>query len=241
MKTCSQCNKSKVLPEFYKEKNGAQGVKGKCKVCIEQNKQEYKKNNKDKIRISDRAYQQTDEYKAKRKVYKSINKEKFAAKNKIYRDENRDKILERQKKHDQKHRNTVKYKEYRRNYMNNKWKTDINFRVASCLRQRVRDTISRLSKSESALNLVGCSIAELKAHIEAQFKPDMKWENYGRAGWTLDHILPCKMFNLSLITEQQKCFHFTNLQPLWNSENSSKGSKFDVEDDVITSMYLLFL
>lgn len=122
-----------------------------------------------------------------------------------------------------------------------KWKNDINFRVASCLRQRVRDTMSRKSKAVSALDLVGCSIVELKAHVESLFKKGMSWDNYGRAGWTLDHILPCKMFNLSLLTEQQKCFHFSNLQPLWYSENSSKGSKFSIEDDVFSSIYLLFV
>src|SRR5258708_6680707 len=56
------------------------------------------------------------------------------------------------------------------------------------------------------------------ASLEIQFKPGMTWENYGRHGWHVDHIRPCNSFDLSDQTELRKCFHFTNLQPLWAAE-----------------------
>ena len=34
------------------------------------------------------------------------------------------------------------------------------------------------------------------------------------------------VFNLLDEEEQKKCFHYTNLQPLWASENLSKGCKY---------------
>ena len=52
----------------------------------------------------------------------------------------------------------------------------------------------------------------------------MSWNNYGK--WHVDHIRPCIDFDLSKPEEQQKCFHYTNLQPLWAEENMRKHYKF---------------
>ena len=41
----------------------------------------------------------------------------------------------------------------------------------------------------------------------------------------IDHILPCASFNLSDYKGQQKCFHYTNLQPLWAVDNYKKHDK----------------
>lgn len=43
----------------------------------------------------------------------------------------------------------------------------------------------------------------------------MTWDNYGFKGWHIDHKIPCLSFNLTDIDQQKKCFHYTNLQPLW--------------------------
>lgn len=44
----------------------------------------------------------------------------------------------------------------------------------------------------------------------------MNWQNWGTV-WELDHILPCVSFDLTKLEEQQKCFHYTNLQPLFKT------------------------
>ncbi len=43
----------------------------------------------------------------------------------------------------------------------------------------------------------------------------MNWENYGKFGWHIDHIIPCDSFDLTKEEEQRRCFHYSNLQPLW--------------------------
>lgn len=52
----------------------------------------------------------------------------------------------------------------------------------------------------------------------------MSWENYGK--WHIDHIKPCSKFDLTVKEEQYKCFHYSNLQPLWGPENSAKGNRW---------------
>jgi hypothetical protein len=44
----------------------------------------------------------------------------------------------------------------------------------------------------------------------------MTWENHGDI-WEIDHIQPCSSFNLTQEIEQQKCFYYTNLQPLFKT------------------------
>ena len=45
------------------------------------------------------------------------------------------------------------------------------------------------------------------------FERGYYWENYGKNGWHIDHIIPCSFFILTDYQEQKFCFHYTNLQP----------------------------
>lgn len=73
------------------------------------------------------------------------------------------------------------------------------------------------------VELIGCSIADLKLHIERQFQEGMNWEN--RRQWAIDHIRPCAAFDLTDPEQQKQCFHYTNLRPLWAVDNIRKGAK----------------
>ena len=84
------------------------------------------------------------------------------------------------------------------------------------------------SKSAATLELLGCSVEELKKHLENQFIKGMTWNNYGLHGWHIDHIKPCASFDLTKEEEQRKCFHYTNLQPLWAKDNLSKSNKYQL-------------
>ena len=77
-----------------------------------------------------------------------------------------------------------------------------------------------IRKSKGTEKLLGCAFKDFKIYMEQKFKDGMSWDNYGK--WEIDHIVPCSSFDLSLETEQAKCFHYTNLQPLWRTENRRK-------------------
>ena len=71
--------------------------------------------------------------------------------------------------------------------------------------------------------------------MESQFTLGMNWDNYGRGKgkWNIDHIIPCDSFNLLDEEEQKKCFHYTNLQPLWFEDNLYKANKILTEKELI--------
>ena len=95
----------------------------------------------------------------------------------------------------------------------------VRCRVISALKNR------GLRKSKRTHEYLGCTSQELKQHLEKQFTDGMTWENQGK--WHIDHIRPCASFNLENEIEKHMCFHYTNLQPLWGSENISKSDSFD--------------
>lgn len=101
-------------------------------------------------------------------------------------------------------------------------KRRIRVRLNQSLRNYMR--ISSATKRNSILKYLGCSPAELAAHLERQFRPGMTWANYGRRGWHVDHIIPCSAFNLSREDHIHVCYHHSNLQPLWCTDNEQKNS-----------------
>ena len=103
--------------------------------------------------------------------------------------------------------------------------TDINVKLSHYLRNRIRKVLKNNIKSTKTSKLLDCSIDFLKKYLESKFKFGMTWDNYGKNGWEIDHIRPCASFDLSKPEEQCKCFHYSNLQPLWVSENRQKSNK----------------
>ncbi len=100
---------------------------------------------------------------------------------------------------------------------------NIDYRIKINLRGRIYKAIKRNSKSESTLVLIGCSIEELKVYLSSMFVEGMSWDNYGK--WHIDHIIPCASFDLNDTEQQKRCFHYTNLQPLWAIDNIKKSNK----------------
>ena len=93
--------------------------------------------------------------------------------------------------------------------------TDPEFKLLKTLRSRICSAIKakRATKNNNTMELTGCDIGFLKGYLAGKFTEGMTWENHGE--WHIDHIKPCCSFNLLEEEEQNKCFHYTNLQPLW--------------------------
>jgi hypothetical protein len=104
-------------------------------------------------------------------------------------------------------------------------KHNIQYVIRNNTRRRLRLALLRGNSFpvDSALRLCGCSVPDLMAHLQSQFKEGMHWNNYGK--WHIDHIRPCASFDLTDPEKQRQCFHYSNLQPLWAKENLSKGAK----------------
>lgn len=90
-------------------------------------------------------------------------------------------------------------------------------------------TILQGKKSKRTIQYLGCSIEILKENLEKRFVNEMTWENYGQV-WHIDHIIPCKAWNLELEDDNMCCWNFRNLQPLFSSENQSKKDKYSQKD-----------
>ncbi|MBC8306033.1 MAG: hypothetical protein H8E55_61010 [Pelagibacterales bacterium] len=102
-------------------------------------------------------------------------------------------------------------------------KKDPAFKILTILRGRIRQALKGYNKSNLTVKLLGCRIEEFWIHLEKKFTKDMTRENHGE--WHVDHIIPCASFDLSKPEEQAKCFHYTNLQPLWAMDNLKKGDR----------------
>ena len=107
---------------------------------------------------------------------------------------------------------------------------DLHGYITNQLRSRIRKAIivGRGKKAYSSIELLGCTINHCRIHLERQFSEEMSWDNHGE--WHIDHRKPCASFDMTDPDEQKKCFHYTNLQPMWADENISKSDDFNEED-----------
>ena len=79
------------------------------------------------------------------------------------------------------------------------------------------------SKDSSTYDMLGCDWETTFNHIQSQFTDGMSWDNQGKVGWEIDHIIPLAIAQTE--EELKKLSHYTNLQPLWALDNNSKNDK----------------
>ena len=232
--------KKRLCDKKYHEKNRDIIIKNKKnyyrknKTIILEKQNIYREQNKENKAKTDKQYCLKNKEKVLKykKDYYQKNKTILQEKHKIYREEKADEIREYRLKNRDRIREVNRAwgkKNIKRilKYAKNKRETDIQFRIRESIRNRINSAIvyQKTTKQGSSLKLLGCSIQNAKEHLEKQFKEGMSWENYGHKTWHIDHILPCASFDLTDPEQQKKCFHYTNLQPLWAKENISKGKR----------------
>lgn len=233
-KRCGKCETYKSLENFNNCKKTWDNLRPTCKQCL------ILERDKDK-----------DKRKEYNKQYMEDNKEVQREKNKKWREENKEYIkekmnewLENNKEHkkqkDKEYRETHKeqHKENMRNWKRNDYK-DLktnpdrkkefdDYKLKSNIGRRIRGLLKN-GKTTKTLDYVGCTLEELKKHLESKFSEDMSWDNYG-SFWHIDHIIPCDSFNFTDEFEKKACFYYKNLQPLNGSDNIRKLNKYKQED-----------
>jgi hypothetical protein len=111
-------------------------------------------------------------------------------------------------------------------YINYKFKlkkeTDPEFKLLCLLRTRLNTALQNNQKSGHTIDLIGCSISDLKSYLGIT-------GIYDGSKWHIDHIIPCALYDLSIPGEQYKCFNWRNLRLIDAMENLEKKDKLDWE------------
>jgi len=197
------------------------------KLRLLKKQEEYYKNHKQEQKLY------CDTHKKEKELYRKLNVSKIKETNRIYRLNHREEIIEYNKNYRETNKSEIrdKMKIYNsknrrrtQDLINKKRRENDTFRLIGNLRHRIWNALKGNTKSKSTLKLLGCSVEKLKKHLELNFSEGMSFKNYGK--WHVDHIRPCASFDLNEPSEQRKCFHYTNLQPLWAKDNLSKNDKF---------------
>jgi hypothetical protein len=191
-------------PELYKQKRAESYIKNKEKIKI--TNKEYVLKNKDVV-------------KKRKQAWALKNKEKIAEKKREKYLLNKREINLKQKEY------RLKTKEKRNEYERRKNIEDPFYKFKNSVRKLISYTFknNKLKKQSKTEDILGCSVEEFKNYIESKFTEGMSFDNHGKNGWHLDHIIPIS----SAKTEEDviKLNHYTNFQPLWAKDNLIKGSK----------------
>jgi len=191
------------------------------------NKEYYSKHREQKIKNNNKPenIKRRKEYHLKNKIKRNAYSREYNLKNKKQQRDNYFKNFEHIKEQHKEYNSRPERQERRRNYNTNKYKTDINFRLAALCRNRIRRALKGIAKSASTMKLIGCTIDELRRHIESLFEPWMTWENQGLGGWDIEHKKAMSNFNLIDPEQQRACCNWSNLQPMEHIANIKKGNK----------------
>lgn len=151
------------------------------------------------------------------KKYRDIHKEEGKLSDKLYRDKNKEKAKEYAKQY---RRNNGKELYSKRK---NKIKSSPLLMLTELIRRKTKYIFrkKKLKKYLTSETLLGCTYEEARKHIEEQFLPGMTWENRGKNGWEVDHIIPLILGSTS--EELSYLCKIQNLRPLWSADNKAKS------------------
>lgn len=201
-KACTRCGEKKAatLEFFDTDSRIKTGLTGMCRDC-----------RRKRVRVHDRKYQPIRS--ERQNEFRKGNLELMRRLDAERRIRDRDRINARSRA------------------IHHKQKSNPYYRVKWNMKTLVARSLSGKKNGQSWERLVGYTRIELAAHLERQFLPGMTWENYGRGigKWSIDHIRPVDSFSFTSTDDDEfkQCWALSNLRPLWTTDNSSKGSKYD--------------
>ena len=124
-------------------------------------------------------------------------------------------------------------KEYNRNY-NKKQRQDpvkgILVRLRSKIGNAILENAKKVNnkKGKKTLDVLGLKTwDDFRKYIESLWTEGMSWDNHGvganNTTWHIDHIMP--LSSAKTLEDVYKLNHYTNLRPMWGSDNIRKSNK----------------
>jgi hypothetical protein len=237
-KKCIKCGIDLPLSEFYKKKlsGGRVGYESYCKTCRKAIGVKWRQDNpgyagrwnerhREKRKLSCARWLQDNPEKARAAAAKwqKNNPDKKRIIDTRWRKNNLEKVNARVAKW--RKNNLEKVRAAKNDYEKERKAADPGYKLMKNIRTAMNTALKHGYKAGHTTELLGCSIEYLRHHLENQFTEGMTWDNYGRHGWHIDHIIPVSYFDHNDPEQQRRTWHYTNLQPLWAIDNLRKSNK----------------
>ena len=143
--------------------------------------------------------------------------------NKNYYVANQDRLLNKQKVYNKENRNKITTR--MNEYVKNRMKTNVNFRLIRNTRRRIHQDLNGKLKSSTTREILGIEIYLYRKCLEFQLTPEMNWENI-----EIYHVKPICFFDVSDDEQLREAFSWKNTQPLLKKDHQLKGIKFNFLD-----------
>lgn len=121
------------------------------------------------------------------------------------------------------YRSSLERRKYMVDYVRNRRATDHIFKMRLLLSGIARRAVEK--RGIGYEHFVGCTAEQFVRHIQRLFTEGMSWGNHGYRGWHVDHITPLSLFDLDSPEQVLAATNYTNLQPMWGTENMSKNRR----------------
>ena len=110
-------------------------------------------------------------------------------------------------------------------YIKNRIKTDVDFRIIRNARRRIHHVLNGESKPSSTGDILSIDIDLYRKWIKFQMTPDKNWTTI-----EIGHVKAICMFDVSKDDDLKEAFCWKNTQPLLKQDHLHKGSKFSFLD-----------
>jgi hypothetical protein len=221
-KECVNCHQKKSVGLFTRDRTRPDGYHPYCKICRNTLR---KSGDKEKLFRQGVRYREKhkDDLRKKKQIFYQKNKKQINEKNKTYYQQHKEEIRIKAMAYYQNNKDATKERSYA--WLKNKLSKDPVFRMIHRFRFLIGYALRGKKNRRRWESLVGYTPEQLKNHIESLFVDGMSWDNYGRGGWHIDHIIPISAFNFEKPEDLdfKRCWSLSNLQPMWEQENFRKN------------------
>lgn len=199
---------------------------------------EWKKKNREKVSEQNKKYREANREKVKayHKEWRDSNREHLNEQQREKYKENPQAFKERKDRYVESHLEKVKESRMRYNrenrekrsaYERNKRQSDPVYRFRSSSTSLISQYLRKYGYKggKRIWEVIGCDFNSFLEYITSQFKEGMTIENYGHKDgcWNIDHIIP--ICTAKTDEDLERLNHYTNLRPMWSSENYKKSKK----------------